>query len=102
MAACSLALAKQASFACFNLLFMELSRSVTFRLLVVAVSSHTFPLCSVLQTDRLDFHLPQRSGSQHGDLKKAAVRTPGLCQMPLTAFSVCGNRVYCVWKFVRN
>ena len=48
------------------------------------------------------FHLPQRSGSQHGDLKPEAAGASGLCQMLPAAFSVRGNRVYCVWKFVKN
>lgn len=47
-------------------------------------------------------HLPQRRGGQHGDLKKVAVGTPGLCQVPPTAFSVCGNREQYMWKFAKN
>lgn len=35
----------------------------------------------------------QRGGSQHKDLKPEAVGVSGLCQMPLTAFSVRGNRM---------
>lgn len=47
-------------------------------------------------------HFPQQSGSQHGDLKPEAAGALGLGQMPPAAFSVRGNRVYCVWKFTNN
>ena len=34
------------------------------------------------------FHLPQRGGSHHGDLKPEAAGASGLCQVPPAAFSV--------------
>ena len=47
-------------------------------------------------------YLPQRRGSRDRDLKSEVAGASGLRQMSLTAFSVCENRVYCVWKFVKN
>lgn len=38
-------------------------------------------------------YLPQRGGSQHGDLKPEAAGALGLRQMPPVAFSVRGNKV---------
>ena len=43
-----------------------------------------------------------KSGSQHGNLKPEAAGALGMGQMPPAAFSVRGNRVYCVWKFTNN
>ena len=44
------------------------------------------------------FHLPQRSESQHKDLKPEAAGVLGLFQMPPTAFSVCGKEYILLWK----
>jgi len=43
-------------------------------------------------------HLPQRSESQHKDLKPEAAGVLGLFQMPPTAFSVRGKEYILLWK----
>jgi hypothetical protein len=49
-------------------------------------------------SDGRGVHLPQRSESQHKDLKPEAAGVLGLFQMPPTDFSVRGKEYILLWK----